>query len=87
MNHRMAVWAHGAEVVDGIDGIVLADLRHGCKVMNMNEPRCGLTIARCKVHLTDLADEPIVRNACVASGAASFISGGGMHVRRTFLMQ
>ena len=71
MNHRVAIWANGYQVCNGINLIFFANLSNWNDVMNVNEPLTKSPKYAGKIKTAYRADMAMMTNArCAGFGAA-----------------
>ena len=63
MKHRMAVWAHRAQVFNGVYFIPFANLRQFLQMMHMNELFSNIAVGFGKIKLADGALGTVTSNA------------------------
>ena len=60
MNYRVAIWANGSEVSDGVNYVLLANLVYHSDVVNVNESLRSFAVSSLEIKPAHHAPGPIV---------------------------
>lgn len=74
MQHRVAVGAHGPEVLDRVDSVAAAELREWHQVVDVDESAAEFAVDLLEVETADLACWPVVSDALVARPTIALVA-------------